>query len=260
MAMIVVDKASKTFPGNVLAADEVSFKVFKGEILILVGLSGCGKTTTLKMINRLVEADSGDIVIDGINVRQWDPIALRRTIGYVIQDVGLLPHLTVGENVMMVPKLKGWKEERMDRRVDEVLDTVGLEPAEYKDRFPEELSGGQKQRVGVARALAAYQEILLMDEPFGALDPVTREDLQDEFLKLQESISKTIVLVTHDIFEAVKMGDMIAVMKDGKIEQIDKPEELLKNPQTEFVDRFVGRHRDALRTYMKTQSGNGGSR
>jgi len=252
--MIQVDHIQKVFPGDVQAVRDVSFRVAKGETLVLVGLSGCGKTTTLKMINRLVEPDSGDIVIDDIDVKEWDPIALRRSIGYVIQEIGLLPHITVGENVGMVLKLKGWEKKKADKRIQEMLCMVGLAPAEFENRYPHELSGGQKQRIGVARALAADPDILLMDEPFGALDPITREDLQDEFIKLEKSIKKTVVLVTHDIFEAVKMGDRIAIMKNGEIEQVGYPESIMDRPASKFVKRLMGKHREALRIYLKNRS------
>ena len=249
--MIEVRNVSKTFPGNIQAVTDVSFHVAKGDILVLVGLSGCGKTTTLKMINRLIEPDSGDIFLDGTNIKDYDPINLRRNIGYVIQDIGLLPHFTIGDNVGLVLKLKNYDKESIHEKTIEMLHMVGLAPAEFAHRYPDELSGGQKQRVGVARALAADPDTLLMDEPFGALDPIFREELQDEFLKLQKSIQKTVVLVTHDVFEAVKVSDRIAIMKDGKIEQIDYPQSILDNPASVFVERFLGRHREALKSFLK---------
>ena len=249
--MIEARHVQKSFPGGVQAVKDVSFRLEKGETLVLVGLSGSGKTTTLKMINRLIEPDSGEIFIDGTDVMNWNPIELRRSIGYVIQGIGLLPHLTIGQNVGMVPKLKGWQKDRIEDQVKKMLCMVGLPPPEFEHRYPHQLSGGQKQRVGVARALAADPETLLMDEPFGALDPLTREELQDEFIKLQKMIKKSVILVTHDIFETFRMGDRIAVMKDGQIEQIDYPETILDQPASEFVKRFVGRHREALKLYMR---------
>lgn len=246
--MIEVRNLCKSFGGAQVVHD-VSFMVEKGETLILIGLSGCGKTTTLKMTNRLVEPDSGEILINGTNVVERSPFALRRNVGYVIQDIGLLPHFTVGRNVGLVPRLQGWDKQRVAEQTHRMLELVGLEPGDYAERYPRELSGGQKQRVGVARALAGEPEILLMDEPFGALDPITREDLQDEFLKLQETLRKTIVFVTHDIFEAVKMGDRIAVMNNGKIEQIDYPEVILSKPAGPFIERFVGQHKEYLTEY-----------
>ncbi|MBD3419021.1 MAG: ATP-binding cassette domain-containing protein [Chitinivibrionales bacterium] len=244
--MIEVWEASKKFPGGNLAVRDISFVMPKGELLVLVGLSGCGKTTTLKMINRLVEADSGKIRIDGINIKEWDPIELRRNIGYAIQETGLLPHLTVAKNVGLVPRLKKWPEEKINEIVTTMMSMVRLEPKEFAHRYPHELSGGQRQRVGVARALAAEPRIMLMDEPFGALDPVTREELQDEFIALQQKLKKTIIFVTHDIFEAVKLGDRIAIMNNGCIEQLSYPESILKNPATPFVKKLIGRHREYL--------------
>jgi osmoprotectant transport system ATP-binding protein len=246
--VIEVRNLCKSFGGAQVVHD-VSFVVEEGETLILIGLSGCGKTTTLKMTNRLIEPDSGQIMINGANVVETSPFALRRNVGYVIQDIGLLPHFTVGRNVALVPRLQGWEKQRVVEQTHRMLDLVGLEPGDYEHRYPRELSGGQKQRVGVARALAGEPEILLMDEPFGALDPITREELQDEFLKLQERLRKTIVFVTHDIFEAVKMGDRIAVMNNGKIEQIDYPEVILTNPAGPFIERFVGQHKEYLTEY-----------
>jgi osmoprotectant transport system ATP-binding protein len=246
--MIEAVALNKTYPGGIHAVTNACFAVSKGETLILIGLSGCGKTTLLRMINRLVEPDSGEIIIDGTRSHIWNPIELRRKIGYVIQDVGLLPHLTIGENVGIVPRLKAWGKEKIEESVRTMLGMVNLDPDTFSDRYPHELSGGQKQRAGVARALAGNPDIVLMDEPFGALDPVTREELQDEFLKLQNVLKKTILFVTHDIFEAVKMGSRIAVMKDGAIEQTGSPREILNNPANGFVERFIGRHRTYLAT------------
>lgn len=251
--MIEARNVSKSFAKNKRAVQDVSFMVPKGQILVLAGLSGCGKTTTLKMINRLIEMDSGEIRINGINIMEWNPVELRRNIGYAIQETGLLPHLTVGENVGLVPKLKGWDRAKIDERTHTMLRMVKLIPEAYTARYPHELSGGQKQRVGVARSLAADPQIVLMDEPFGALDPVTREELQDEFLLLQSKLKKTIIFITHDIFEAVRLGDQLAIMNDGCIEQINYPEIILERPATEFVSKFIGKHRDYLMTYARNK-------
>ncbi|MDQ4085703.1 MAG: ABC transporter ATP-binding protein [Actinomycetota bacterium] len=223
------------------AVDAVSLHVPAGEVVVLVGPSGCGKTTTMKMINRLIEPTSGKILIDGENVIDRDADALRRHIGYVIQAGGLFPHMTVADNVGLVPGLLGWDRRRRTDRVDELLDLVGLEPEVFRRRYPRELSGGQQQRVGVARALAADPPVLLMDEPFGAVDPITRARLQDELIRLQEELRKTIVFVTHDFDEAVKLGDRIAVLATGsRIVQYDTPAEILTNPADEYVSEFVG--------------------
>jgi osmoprotectant transport system ATP-binding protein len=251
--MIEVKNVNKSFMKNIQAVRNVSFLVPTGQILVLAGLSGCGKTTTLKMINRLIKMDSGEISINGINIMEWDPNELRRNIGYAIQETGLLPHMTVGENVGIVPKLKRWDKEKIEETTRAMLRMVKLVPDVYATRYPQELSGGQKQRVGVARALAAGPEIVLMDEPFGALDPVTREELQEEFLSLQSELKKTIIFITHDIFEAVRMGDQIAIMKDGRIDQINYPEIILEHPQTSFVNQFIGRHREYLLKYAKNK-------
>jgi osmoprotectant transport system ATP-binding protein len=230
------------------AVNELSFSVPAGQICVLVGPSGCGKTTSLKMVNRLIEPTSGEILLDGRNVLQEDVIALRRRIGYVIQQVGLLPHLTVAENVATVPRLLGWARQRQRERTDELLKLVGLEPGRYGPRYPAQLSGGERQRVGVARALAADPPLMLMDEPFGAVDPVVRERLQNELLRLQEQLAKTILFVTHDIDEAIKMGDLVAVMQlGGVIAQFGPPAEILSAPATDFVARFVGADRGLKR-------------
>ncbi len=223
------------------AVDNITMEIPAGEIVMLVGPSGCGKTTTMKMINRLIEPTSGRIFIGDDDVTQRDPDQLRRHIGYVIQGAGLFPHLTVGDNIAIVPRLLKWDKKRTATRVDELLDLVSLEPSQYRDRYPRELSGGQQQRVGVARALAADPPVLLMDEPFGAVDPITRLRLQDELLRLQEELRKTIVFVTHDFDEAVKLGDKIAILQAGsKIEQYDSPERILAEPANDFVRSFVG--------------------
>ncbi|MEJ7744084.1 MAG: betaine/proline/choline family ABC transporter ATP-binding protein [Nocardioidaceae bacterium] len=214
----------------------------EGEIVIFVGPSGCGKTTTMKLINRIIEPTSGRIILDGDDVTKVNPDHLRRRIGYVIQQIGLFPHVTIADNIATVPRLLGWKKERINERVDELLETVGMDPDIYRNRYPKELSGGQRQRVGVARAMSGDPDVMLMDEPFGAIDPITRDRLQNEFLRLQEQIKKTIVFVTHDIDEAIKMGDRIAILSDqSKIAQFDTPERILVNPANDYVADFIGR-------------------
>ena len=240
-------RVSKKY-GSSTAVDELSLKVPAGKICVLVGPSGCGKTTSLKMVNRLVEPTSGEILIGGRDVMAQDPIELRRGIGYVIQQVGLLPHLTVADNIAVVPRLLGWSKARIRERTDELISLVGLDVARYRDRYPAQLSGGERQRVGVARALAADPPLMLMDEPFGAVDPIVRERLQNELLRLQEQLAKTILFVTHDIDEAIKMGDLVAVMKvGGVLAQFGPPAEILANPASEFVARFVGADRGLKR-------------
>ncbi len=233
---------TKRYPGQHEAAvDNVTMTIPAGEIVVLVGPSGCGKTTTMKMINRLIEPTSGKILLDGDNVIERDADDLRRHIGYVIQAGGLFPHMTVADNVGLVPRLLRWDRNRISSRVDELLDLVGMEPGEFRARYPRELSGGQQQRVGVARALASDPPVLLMDEPFGAVDPITRARLQDELLRLQDDLGKTIVFVTHDFDEAVKLGDRIAVLAKGsRIVQYDIPAEILTNPADDYVAEFVG--------------------
>jgi osmoprotectant transport system ATP-binding protein len=220
--------------------------VEEGETLVLIGTSGSGKTTLMKMVNRLIDPTSGEIRIRGQDVSKLDPITLRRDIGYVIQKIGLFPHMTIEENIAVVPRLKGWPPVRRREQAKELLSMVGLEPDQYLDRHPSELSGGQQQRVGVARSLAGNAPIVLMDEPFGALDPITREQLQEEFRQLKERIQKTIVFVTHDIFEAVNLADRMAIIDAGRILQIDRPERVLAHPADEFVARFLGKHRFQL--------------
>jgi osmoprotectant transport system ATP-binding protein len=241
-AMIQLKELTKRYPGTATpAVDRLTLDVPRGEIVVFVGPSGCGKTTSLKMINRIIEPSSGHIILDGEDVTTVDPNQLRRHIGYVIQQIGLFPHQTIRENVATVPKLLGWDRDRIAARVDELLAVVGLDPDDYRDRYPKELSGGQRQRVGVARALAADPPVLLMDEPFGAIDPITRTRLQNEFLRLQAELQKTICFVTHDIDEAIKMGDRIAILKDqSHIAQFATPEEILTAPANEFVEDFVG--------------------
>jgi osmoprotectant transport system ATP-binding protein len=233
---------TKRYPGQKDAAvDQISMHIPAGEIVVLVGPSGCGKTTTMKMINRLIEPTEGKILLDGDNAIERDVDDLRRHIGYVIQAGGLFPHMTVTDNVGLVPGLLGWDKQRTTARVDEMLDLVGLDPSAFRSRYPRELSGGQQQRVGVARALAADPPVLLMDEPFGAVDPITRSRLQDELIRLQDELGKTIVFVTHDFDEAVKLGDRIAVLAQGsRIVQYDTPAEILTNPADQYVSDFVG--------------------
>ncbi|MDH7579034.1 MAG: betaine/proline/choline family ABC transporter ATP-binding protein [Bacillota bacterium] len=249
--MIRLELVTKIYPGQKNpVVNELSLEVPAGEVCILLGPSGCGKTTTLKMINRLVEPTSGEIYINGRNNQDLDPIKLRLNIGYVIQEVGLFPHMTIAENIATVPREKKWPEEKIRARVHEMLRLVGLEPDLYGGRKPAALSGGQRQRVGVARALAADPPILLMDEPFGAVDPITRAHLQNEFLRIQEKMRKTVVFVTHDIDEAIKMGDKIAVMREGKLVQYDPPERLLTAPRDDFVERLVGHNRTLKRLHL----------
>ncbi len=226
------------------AVEDLSLVIEPGEICVLVGPSGCGKTTTLKMVNRLVEPTSGQILIDGQDVTELDVVSLRRRIGYVIQQIGLFPHRTVAENVATIPRLLRWPEERIARRVEELLELVGLEPTRVRSRYPAQLSGGERQRVGVARALAAEPPLLLMDEPFGAVDPIVRERLQDEFLRIQERLRTTVVFVTHDIDEAIKLGTRVAVMQTGgRLAQYSSPWDLLAHPTSEYVAQFVGADR-----------------
>ncbi|MFI6697643.1 ABC transporter ATP-binding protein [Streptomyces sp. NPDC050509] len=250
--MIRFEQVGKVYPDGTAAVDDLSFEVREGELVTLVGPSGCGKTTTMMMVNRLIEPTSGRIFVEGRDISGVDPVALRRRIGYVIQQVGLFPHRTVLDNTATVPALIGWKKARARERAAELLDLVGLDPATYGPRYPAQLSGGQRQRVGVARALAADPPVLLMDEPFGAVDPVVRERLQNEFLKLQATVRKTVLLVTHDIEEAVRMGDRIAVYGEGRIEQFDSPGTVLGTPATPYVARFVGADRGLKRLSVTT--------
>jgi osmoprotectant transport system ATP-binding protein len=241
-AAIHLENLTKRYPGNPEpAVDNVSMEIKAGETVILVGPSGCGKSTTLKMINRLIEPTSGRIRINDEDVTRIDPVKLRRKIGYAIQSSGLFPHMTVAENIALVPRMAGWPKGRVKNRVEEMLDLVGLDPGEFHGRYPRQLSGGQQQRVGVARALAADPPVLLMDEPFGAVDPITRDHLQDELIRLQHELHKTIVFVTHDFDEAIKLGDRIAVLRErSHIAQFDTPEAILTNPADDFVSGFVG--------------------
>ncbi|MGW2631346.1 ABC transporter ATP-binding protein [Streptomyces chattanoogensis] len=241
-ARIHLENLTKIYPGSTgPAVDNVNLEVRAGETVIFVGPSGCGKSTTLKMINRLIEPTSGRIRIGDEDVTDMDPVRLRRKIGYAIQASGLFPHMTVAQNIALVPKMIGWSKARVGSRVEEMLDLVGLDPGEFHGRYPRQLSGGQQQRVGVARALAADPPVLLMDEPFGAVDPITRDHLQDELIRLQHELHKTICFVTHDFDEAIKLGDRIAVLRErSHIAQFDTPEAILTNPSDDFVSGFVG--------------------
>ena len=249
-AVVEFDNVTKRYGGRPsgAAVNDLSLVIPGGEICVLVGPSGCGKTTSLKMVNRLVEPTSGRILIDGRDIAGRNPVELRRSIGYVIQQTGLFPHLTIKANVMTVPRLLGWDKRRAAQRADELIELVGLNPGVYSNRYPAQLSGGERQRIGVARAIAVDPPVLLMDEPFGAVDPITRERLQNEFLRLQQQLDTTILLVTHDIDEAIKMGDRIAVFQPGGVlAQFDTPEAILENPANDFVARFVGGDRSLKR-------------
>ena len=239
--MIRLEGVTKRYPGvSRPAVDHLDLDIPEGTICVLIGPSGCGKTTSMRMVNRLIEPTAGRILVAGEDVSGTDPVRLRRTIGYVIQQVGLFPHMSVAENVATVPALLGWPKPRIAARVEEMLTLVGLEPREFLRRFPGELSGGQRQRVGVARALAADPPVMLMDEPFGAVDPIVRERLQSEFLAILRRLRKTIILVTHDIDEAIRMGDRLALMKDGLLMQYDTPDRILATPRDAFVAEFLG--------------------
>ncbi len=256
--MISLESISKSFDGGkCYAVSDVNLEVSEGELLALVGESGSGKTTTLKMINRLVQPTSGKIILDGENTALLDPVKLRRRIGYVFQGIGLFPHLTVAENISAVPDLLGWEKEETAARIDELLELVEMNPKKYKRRLPSELSGGQRQRVGVARALAARPNLMLMDEPFGALDPITRAGLQDELRLIHHSMSVTIILVTHDISEALYLADRIAVMESGKIVGLGTPQGLLANPGHPYVERLLDAPRRHMKDYLKKSGGKG---
>lgn len=248
-------EVSKSYDGGrTFAVREFSLQAEQGELVALLGGSGCGKTTTLKMINRLIEPTGGVIKVAGRDILESDPIALRRSIGYVFQGIGLFPHLTVGQNVGITPRLIGWESERITARVDELLDLVHLPPGEYRERKPSELSGGQQQRVGFARSLAAEPSVILLDEAFGALDPITRDNLQREFLEIQKRFELTAVLVTHDMTEALLLADRIVVMETGRIVQVGTPHELLTSPATEYVERLVAtprRQADTLEALLE---------
>ncbi|WP_078379614.1 ABC transporter ATP-binding protein [Sutcliffiella halmapala] len=244
--MITFQDVTKTYEDGTVAVNNVTLDIHEGEFFVLIGPSGCGKTTTLKMINRLHTISNGDILIDGKSISEHNIHELRWNIGYVLQQIALFPHMTIEENIAIVPELKSWKKADITKRVDELLELVGLEPDTYRKRKPSELSGGQQQRVGVARALAANPPIILMDEPFSALDPLSREQLQQDFLKLKEKIRKTIVFVTHDMNEALILGDRICLMKDGEIVQVGTPEEFLNKPKNDFVKSFIGNKQSIL--------------
>jgi osmoprotectant transport system ATP-binding protein len=242
--VIELNRVTKIYPGAAQpAVDSVSLTVPQGEICVFIGPSGCGKTTLMRLINRLIPLTSGSISVDGKDIMTLNPIELRRQIGYVIQQVGLFPHMTVRDNIATVPKLLGWTKAKIDERVDELLGLVNLDPREFRDRYPRQLSGGQAQRIGVARAMAADPTTMLMDEPFGAIDPINREVLQDEFLRIQAKLKKTIIFVTHDINEAIKMGQRVVLLQDGRLVQAGLPDELLNRPANEFVKSFVGSDR-----------------
>ncbi|TMD31312.1 MAG: ATP-binding cassette domain-containing protein [Chloroflexi bacterium] len=251
--MIRLENVSKGFPGGSSAVSDLSLNIPDGQTCVLIGPSGCGKTTTLRMINRLIEPDAGRILVDGQDTRGVDPAALRLKMGYVIQNTGLFPHMTVGDNVGTVPRLWRWDKARISARVDELLTLVGLEPHEYRERYPHQLSGGQRQRVGFARALGADPPILLMDEPFGAVDRITRERLQHEFINIQRAVRKTVVFVTHDIDEAVLVGDHICLFQmQAKVAQFDTPEAILTHPASDYVAEFLGRERLVRRMSVVT--------
>ncbi|MBS4192419.1 betaine/proline/choline family ABC transporter ATP-binding protein [Bacillus sp. FJAT-49705] len=240
--MLKFDHVSKVYKGGKRAVQDLTLEIEKGEFICFIGPSGCGKTTTMKMINRLIEPTEGSIYINGKNILEGDSVQLRREIGYVIQQIGLFPHMTIQENISLVLKLLKFSEEKRRTRARELLALVDMTP-DYLEKYPHELSGGQQQRIGVLRALAADQPLILMDEPFGALDPITRDSLQEEFKKLQRKLEKTIVFVTHDMDEALKLADRIVIMRDGQIVQCDTPDEILRNPANEFVEEFIGRDR-----------------
>lgn len=240
--MLKFDHVSKVYKGGKKAVNDLCLEFEKGEFIVFIGPSGCGKTTTMKMINRLIEPSEGSISINGENIMDKDPVQLRREIGYVIQQIGLFPHMTIQENISLVPKLLKWADEKRRSRAKELLKLVDMTP-DYLDRYPHELSGGQQQRIGVLRALAADQPLILMDEPFGALDPITRDSLQEEFKKLQKQLGKTIVFVTHDMDEALKLADRIVIMREGQLVQCGTPDEILLNPANEFVEEFIGKER-----------------
>ncbi|MED1412798.1 MULTISPECIES: ABC transporter ATP-binding protein [Bacillus] len=238
--MIQFNHVSKSYEDGAKAVDSLHIEIKKGEFFVLIGPSGCGKTTTMKMINRLIETTEGSILIDGKDIQQYNINELRWNIGYVLQQIALFPHMTIAENIAVVPEMRKWSKKKIQERVDELLHMVGLDPDVYRDRMPDELSGGQKQRVGVVRALAANPKIVLMDEPFSALDPLSREQLQKDIVQLQKKIQKTIVFVTHDMQEALSLGDRICIMREGKVVQLDTPEGIIHNPKNEFVEEFIG--------------------
>ncbi len=241
--MIEFKNISKSYDKKHLILKNINFKIKSGEFVVLIGESGCGKTTTMKLVNRLIDPTEGEVFIDGEDINKTDPISLRRKIGYVIQKEGLMPHMTIGENIELVPKLLKWDKHRRVERARELLQLLNLDPTIFYNKYPHEISGGQKQRVGIARALAVNPDIILMDEPFSALDPITRENIQDEILRLQKELGKTIIFVTHDMDEAIKLGEKIAFLKDGEIVQYDTPDEILKNPADDYIKQFIGKDR-----------------
>ncbi len=251
--MINMQHVTKRYTeGGAASVDDLSLIVPEGSTVALIGPSGCGKTTTMRMINRLIDPTEGTIIVNGEDVTKVDPVILRRHIGYVIQQVGLFPHMTIAQNIAAVPKLLGWDDAKIRNRTDELLHLVGLDPAEMLKRYPRQLSGGQRQRIGVARALAADPPVLLLDEPFGAIDPIARTRLQDEFRQILQRVRKTVVLVTHDLDEAIRLGDRIALMKSGKIVQYDTPDAILSHPADAFVENFVGIDRAIKRLSLFT--------
>lgn len=239
--MVKFENVSMAYGENEVLKN-LNLHIREGQLVVLIGPSGCGKTTTLQLINRLLKAAEGRVLVNGQDISQIDPVELRRGIGYVIQEIGLFPHMTIRQNIEIVPKLLGWDQKRRDARAEELIHLVNMEPR-YLDMYPDELSGGQQQRIGLLRALAAEPPIILMDEPFGALDPITRDALQDEIMTLQKKLKKTIVFVTHDMDEALKIADLIVLMKDGEVVQAATPHEMVRNPANEFVEKFIGSHR-----------------
>ena len=253
--MLSIKNLTKIYSGNKKAVDNLTLDIESGEFIAFIGTSGSGKTTALRMINRMIEATDGQIQMNGKDVRNMNPVELRRSIGYVIQQIGLMPHMTIRENIVLVPKLLKWSKEKKDQKAEELIKLVDL-PVEYLDRYPAELSGGQQQRIGVVRALAAEQDIILMDEPFGALDPITRDTLQDLVKELQQKLGKTFIFVTHDMDEAIKLADKICIMSKGKVVQFDTPDNILRNPANDFVKDFIGQNRLIQdRPNMKTVEG-----
>ncbi|BCU53100.1 osmoprotectant transport system ATP-binding protein [Staphylococcus auricularis] len=240
--MLSIKNLSKVYAGGKKAVDNISIDIENGSFVAFIGTSGSGKTTALRMINRMIEATEGQITMDGKDVRNMNPVALRRSIGYVIQQIGLMPHMTIKENIVLVPKLLKWSQEKKDKKAKELIKLVDL-PESYLDRYPSQLSGGQQQRIGVVRALAAEQDVILMDEPFGALDPITRDTLQDLVKSLQQQLGKTVIFVTHDMDEAIKLADKICIMSEGKIIQYDTPDNILRAPANDFVREFIGQNR-----------------
>lgn len=252
--MIEIKQLVKAFDDGTEALKDIDLHLNQGELTCIIGPSGCGKTTLLKHINRLISPSEGEILINGVSIYNQDVVELRRSIGYVIQQIGLFPHMTIAENISVVPKLLNWSKTKIDQRVDEMLKMVNLEPETYRQRYPLELSGGQQQRVGVARALVGDPDIILMDEPFSALDPISREQLQDQLKELHKQLKKTIVFVTHDMDEALKIADRIVILREGEVEQFGSPDEILHSPRTDFVKSFIGKER--MTRFLKTSQRN----